>query len=724
MGRVKVSVVMLTILVGAFLGACAEAPDAQRARHLSRGNEYFERGRYKDAVIEYQNVLRFDATNERAIERMGASYHNLGDFRRAFPFLMKARQTNPDDMGVTMKLAAIYLLASRLDDARELAGIILEKDPANLEALQVVAVAARRQNEIAEAAAGFEAARPALEGRAGYHISLAELSLKTRDFTKAEAQLKDALERDAKSVQAHLMLANVYRAKGDRDAALSELKTAVAIEPVTGGARLHLVDFYAGSNDYAKAKEVLNSAKEGDGDYLAARRRLAEAAFIEGKTDDSLAILGDIFKKAPSDVEGHLIRGRIYLTKRQTTEAIQDFQSALKADAKMAPARYWLAIAYHQSGNIQQAKAELTQALEMAPRMTDAALLLAQMNLEAGNAAAAADSMEKVIKAQPKVVQAYVLLGTAQLSRRQPAAALQTFRTMQAIVPKDARAPYLTGVALQALGQKAEAAREFERALTMKPTFVDPLIALLGQLTADGQAGVALERVRKQIGVAGNTARLQFLLASTHRLRKENAQAEAAYTKALELDQAFVPAYVALGQMYLASQDDQKALAKFEQAIAVNANDVISRMTIAQIHLNRGDHAKAKAAYEHILAAKPRFAPAANNLAWILAQNGSDKERALQLAQIAKEGAPDDPFVSDTLGWILHQRGVHERAWTLIKDSAAKQPGNPEIQYHAGVLAQKMGQPEVAKEHFQRVVSAGGKYPDKDKAVKALTEIK
>ncbi len=222
MGRVKVSVVMLTILVGAFLGACAETPDAKRARHLSRGNEYFERGRYKDAVIEYQNVLRFDATNERAIERMGASYHNLGDFRRAFPFLMKARQTNPDDMGVTMKLAAIYLLASRLDDARELAGIILEKDPANLEALQVVAVAARRQNEIAEAAAGFEAARPALEGRAGYHISLAELSLKTRDFTKAEAQLKDALERDAKSVQAHLMLANVYRAKGDRDAALSE----------------------------------------------------------------------------------------------------------------------------------------------------------------------------------------------------------------------------------------------------------------------------------------------------------------------------------------------------------------------------------------------------------------------------------------------------------------------------------------------------------------------
>src|SRR5213593_4127599 len=723
MGRVKLSVMVLTILASAFLGACAATPDAKRVRHLSRGDEYFGQGRYKDALIEYQNVLRFNASDARAIERMGFSYHNLGDFRRAYPFLLKARQANPDDVNVTMKLAAIYLLAGKLDEARELAGGILEKDPNHLEALQVMAVAARRQNEIADAAAGFEAARPALEARAGYHISLAELSLKTRDFTKAEAQLKEALNRDEKSVQAHLLLANLYRAKGDRDAALAELKTAVAIEPVVGGARLNLVDFHAGNRDFNAAKEVLRSSKETDGDYLAARRRLAELAFIEGKTDESLAILADIFKKAPSDVEGHLIRGRVYLTKRQTTEAIQDFQSVLKADSKSAQGRYWLAIAYHQTGNVQQAKTELTQALELAPRMTDAALLLAQMNLESSNPGAAVESMEKIVAAQPRVLQAYVLLGTAQLSKQQPAAALATFKKMQSIAPKDPRAVHLTGIALQAAGQKAEAAREFERALTMKSTFVDPLTALVGQAIGEGQTGVALERIKKQINTAGNSARLQFLLASTHQLRKENAQAEAAYTKALELDNTFVPAYVALGQMYLAGQDNDKALAKFEQALTVNPNDVISRMMVAQIHLNRGDHAKAKESYEQILAAKPRFVPAANNLAWILAQNG-DKERALQLATIAKEGAPDDPFVSDTLGWILHQRGVHERAWTLIKESAAKQPGNPEIQYHAGVLAQKMGQPELAKEHFQRVVSAGGNYPGKEKAVKALTELK
>src|SRR2546428_1811825 len=114
MGRVKLSVVMLTILASAFLGACAETPDAKRVRHLSRGDEYFGQGRYKDALIEYQNVLRFNASDSRAIEKMGFAYHNLGDFRRAYPFLLKARQANPRSEEHTSELQSRSDLVCRL----------------------------------------------------------------------------------------------------------------------------------------------------------------------------------------------------------------------------------------------------------------------------------------------------------------------------------------------------------------------------------------------------------------------------------------------------------------------------------------------------------------------------------------------------------------------------------------------------------------------------------
>ena len=63
---------------------------------------------------------------------------------------------------------------------------------------------------------------------------------------------------------------------------------------------------------------------------------------------------------------------------------------------------------------------------------------------------------------------------------------------------------------------------------------------------------------------------------------------------------------------------------------------------------------------EVVLVLNPRSAPAANNLAWILSEHGGDKDRAPALAQTVKGQAPEDPRVSDTLGWILYRRGVHQ----------------------------------------------------------------
>jgi uncharacterized protein HemY len=81
----------------------------------------------------------------------------------------------------------------------------------------------------------------------------------------------------------------------------------------------------------------------------------------------------------------------------------------------------------------------------------------------------------------------------------------------------------------------------------------------------------------------------------------------------------------------------------------------------------------------------PRLVVAANNLAWIYSEHGGDPEKALQLAQTAKQEAPEDPRVSDTLGWILYKRGVYQRALALLKDSASKLPDNPQVQYHLGM---------------------------------------
>jgi Flp pilus assembly protein TadD len=116
--------------------------------------------------------------------------------------------------------------------------------------------------------------------------------------------------------------------------------------------------------------------------------------------------------------------------------------------------------------------------------------------------------------------------------------------------------------------------------------------------------------------------------------------------------------------------------------------------------------------------------PAANNLAWLLTEHGGDKEKALRLAETAKEAAPNDPGISDTLGWVLYKRGVYQRAVGLLRESAAQLPQNPTVQYHLAMASQKVGDVEGARKAFERAVSSPASFPEKEEARKALAAFK
>jgi len=86
--------------------------------------------------------------------------------------------------------------------------------------------------------------------------------------------------------------------------------------------------------------------------------------------------------------------------------------------------------------------------------------------------------------------------------------------------------------------------------------------------------------------------------------------------------------------------------------------------------------------------------------------------------------APEDPRVSDTLGWIFYRRGVHQRALALLKDSAAKRPGNPQIQYHLGMVSAQLGDTEAAHRALSIAAAAPTPFPGQDEAKKALAALR
>jgi len=332
----------------------------------------------------------------------------------------------------------------------------------------------------------------------------------------------------------------------------------------------------------------------------------------------------------------------------------------------------------------------------------------------------AIDDLERLIARRPDALAAYALLVTGHLAARDPVRAATTARALTKAAPREPRGPYLLGVALLAQGNRAEARDQFARALSLSPGFVEPLSQLVSLDLAARQSDVALVRVTKQVGLVPESAAHQMLLSQVHVARNESRAAEAAFLKAAELDPRLTGPYLGLGQLYAQTGRHGEALAKLTEALRINPQDLGLVMASGIIHELTGDIPKAREAYEKVLAINPRFAPAANNLAWLHSEHGGETEKALALAQTAKAVAPDDPRISDTLGWILYRRGAYQRALSLLQESAAKLPDNPQVQYHLGMAYAQVGNQESARKALTVAVNSATDFQGKEEARKVL----
>src|SRR5262245_39088498 len=107
--------VLIIILI--IVAGCARSPEAKKARFLDRGDNYFKKEQYREAIIEYRNVLQIDPNQPRAIAQLGLAHYHLGELGQAFRYLLRARELTPDDLEMRQKLGAIYLLGRKPQEA-------------------------------------------------------------------------------------------------------------------------------------------------------------------------------------------------------------------------------------------------------------------------------------------------------------------------------------------------------------------------------------------------------------------------------------------------------------------------------------------------------------------------------------------------------------------------------------------------------------------------------
>jgi len=117
--------------------------------------------------------------------------------------------------------------------------------------------------------------------------------------------------------------------------------------------------------------------------------------------------------------------------------------------------------------------------------------------------------------------------------------------------------------------------------------------------------------------------------------------------------------------------------------------------------------------YESVLAKVPNNSYILNNVAYILAENDKDLDKAIGYAKRACEIKPDDPGYLDTYALVLYKNGKYPDGIQVARSAiqqyeAQRLPTPAEAYVHLAQCQEQIGELQQAREAYEQALDAGG----------------
>lgn len=157
-------------------------------------------------------------------------------------------------------------------------------------------------------------------------------------------------------------------------------------------------------------------------------------------------------------------------------------------------------------------------------------------------------------------------------------------------------------------------------------------------------------------------------------------EAQDALAKDLELNPDHIAGWRLQSMIMVGKRDWPGALEAVDKALYWAPLDPVLITNKASFLWKMGQKEKAIVFYEKAVGLNPANPKMLNNLAWALAAQRTDLDRALSLAQRATGLSPYAPNLWNTLGWIQKLKGDHAGAVVSLQKSLHLGNTNPETQ--------------------------------------------
>jgi tetratricopeptide (TPR) repeat protein len=655
---------------------------------------------------------------------------------------------DPDNTDALLKLATFNMLGKKFEDSRSLVDAVLGDEPDNIDALYLKSGLADIGKDFQEAIKTFEKiiAIDAKQTRA--YIGLARILMRQGKPDTAEAYLKQAVSIDPMDAKPRLALIRLHTGMNDFVRAGQEIQKAIASDPQS--AKLYMVqgDFYlrqkkmdaseaaftkamalepeniktylaaarfygaAGQNDQAKAMFAKALALKPDD--VTALIAAARYAFKLNEIDAAESYNAKILAGRPDFFPARMLKGEILAAKRNWVEALAVFDQIIAQEPKAALARYYKGLAHYSRGEIRVARMELIKAVELNPRDYRAKILLADISLRLRDADTAEKLSREVVEKLPDQYQANSLLGRTYLTRGQLAEARKSFERLIELQPDNPQGYFQMGVTLRMQKDEMGALAAFEKALAANPKRMDVLSQVVSIRVGQKKFAAALARCEQQMVRLQDSKRHAAIVSNLkgliYKSQKMDAKAEAEFKAAIDAFENYLRPYFELANLYLRRNEIDPAIAQYKAALARDSQQVQPHMLLGVLYDRQHRFDLAEQHYREALKIDPAFAPAANNLAYLLAEHDGNLNEALDFARMAKEKLPNDPGVMDTVGWVYYKKGLYESAIAEFNDCIEKMRDNATVHFHLGMALYKAQEGVKAKAELEKVLTLDPKF--------------
>jgi Tfp pilus assembly protein PilF len=537
------------------------------------------------------------------------------------------------------------------------------------------------------------------------------------EMTAAEPLLDTALAIAPHDPRANRTLALLYLTSGR--AALAERPLQVLAAAGGDEARFALADYYITMRRTAEARTVLRSLHGDSRTMSGAETRLARLEYLEGNRQGAHARLDAVLSRDPGNGPVLLAKAWWLLADGKHADAVTMAEAALKTDPSSMDAHFLLGTLYAATKATKRAIAAFSEVLRLNPRVVAAQLQLSRLHLADGSPDHAVQLAEGLVRSVPANPAAHIALARGYLGQGRASQAKSIAASLLKQHRDSAEVHALDGTARALDGDQAGARAAFAQALARDPASFEALAGLTALDVLQRNLMGARRRLDARLRATPDHPGLLMLLARVSILLDDMPTAERSLKRVLAIDPSDSAVYAALAQVYIATGRVDAAASEFDAIVRRDARNIPARTMRAIIAWEHQDVAGAKAQYREILAMNPNATIAANNLAWILAGEGSLAE-ALRLAQQAAIGAPASAEIQDTIGWIYHQQEVPSLAIGPLKAAVSLDPQNSTYRYHLAVAHMKNGDRAHARAALEAALKLRPDFPDAQRLVASL----